>query len=176
EGARRIVLAGVVESRDERKRYEEALGVRLVVCRLRVRLPVVHERLARRHEGDEPGLRWHLGRSGELDRILDVPGPVGVTVDATERRVRDVAAAVLEAAGWRRGGRQGQTAGRRGWKSHASKREPSCLPDSRSASAVNGSVVALPCSCSAAQVRSSLKKVSSPISWRRACSVIAPRR
>lgn len=103
-GARRLVLAGVVESRDERKRYEEALGgVGLVVCRLRVRLPVVHERLARRHEGDEPGLRWHLGRSGELDRILDEAGAEDVTVDATERPVRDVAAAVLEAAGWRRG-------------------------------------------------------------------------
>jgi adenylylsulfate kinase len=51
-GGVRLVLAGVVESRSERGAYQAALGVPLAVCRLRVDLPVVRERLARRHEGD----------------------------------------------------------------------------------------------------------------------------
>lgn len=59
----------------------------LVVCRLRVEAPVLHQRLRRRHEGDEPRLRWHLERSGQLDRILDEARVEAVTVDATDDSV-----------------------------------------------------------------------------------------
>lgn len=99
-GARRLVLAGVVESRDERRRHQEAVGVDLTVCRLRVPIPVVHRRLARRHEGDEAGLRWHLDRSGALDDILVAAQVEDVVVDAEERSVTSLAAAVMEAVGW----------------------------------------------------------------------------
>ncbi|MFG1947909.1 adenylyl-sulfate kinase [Nonomuraea sp. NPDC048826] len=100
-GARRLVLAGVVESREERRRHQEAVGAELAVCRLRVPIPVVHRRLAHRHEGDEDGLRWHLDRSGTLDRILAEARVEDVVVDAGERSVTDVAEAVARAAGWR---------------------------------------------------------------------------
>ncbi|MGN9780686.1 adenylyl-sulfate kinase [Nonomuraea sp. ZG12] len=100
-GVSRLVLAGVVESRAERRRYEETLAAELTVCRLRVALPAVHRRLTRRHEGDEAGLRWHVERSGELDRILDAASVEDVVVEAADRPAVAVAAAVLDAVGWR---------------------------------------------------------------------------
>jgi len=50
-GAVRIVLAGVIETQIERERHLDALGTPLSVCRLD--LPVVRERLARRHRKRE---------------------------------------------------------------------------------------------------------------------------
>jgi len=70
-GAVRIVLAGVIETKVERDRHEDALGVPLSMCRLRVDLPLVRARLAQRHEGEGAVLQWHLARSGELDAILE---------------------------------------------------------------------------------------------------------
>ncbi|WP_249997699.1 adenylyl-sulfate kinase [Actinoplanes sp. M2I2] len=97
-GARRIVLAGVIESRTERQSYQDALGLPLSVCRLRVALPAVHARLRRRHADDPEGLSWHLHRSGELDRILDAAGVEDVVVDVTTETIPQVAASVLSAA------------------------------------------------------------------------------
>jgi adenylylsulfate kinase len=99
-GARRLVLAGVVQSRAEREEHQAAVGVPLAVCRLRVELPVVRERLTRRHELDAAGLRWHLARAGELDDILDRAGAEDVAVDATAANIPEVAQAVLGAVGW----------------------------------------------------------------------------
>ncbi|WP_336205346.1 adenylyl-sulfate kinase [Nonomuraea sp. LPB2021202275-12-8] len=100
-GAARLVLAGVIESRDERRLHEEAVGVELAVCRLRVAPAALHRRLVRRHDGDDAGLRWHLERSGELDRVLDAARVADTVVDAGDRDPAEVAAAVLAAAGWR---------------------------------------------------------------------------
>lgn len=99
-GTQRLVLAGVVESCEERRRYRDAVGVDLTVCRLRVEIPVVHRRLERRHEGQDADLRWHLERSGQLDRILDDAQVEDIVVDATEHSVTEVAATVLEKLGW----------------------------------------------------------------------------
>lgn len=99
-GANRLVLAGVVEGRRGRAEYQDIIGVPLAVCRLRVDLAVVRRRLIRRHHDEEEALRWHLNRSGELDTILDAAAVEDFTVDATDRTVPDVAAAVVEAAGW----------------------------------------------------------------------------
>ncbi|MFJ9682298.1 adenylyl-sulfate kinase [Streptomyces sp. NPDC101194] len=101
-GADRIVLAGVAETGEDRDRLREAVGADLAVCRLRVELPVVGQRLTRRHADDPEVLRWHLDRSGELDRILDHARTEDFTVDATHRTVVETAQAVIEAAGWRR--------------------------------------------------------------------------
>jgi adenylylsulfate kinase len=99
-GAVRLVLAGVVEDQEGRKGFGDAVGVDLSVCRLDVELPVVHQRLARRHKNEPEALRWHLDRSGELAGILDRSGVEDFSVDATTRSVAEVAAAVMEAAGW----------------------------------------------------------------------------
>ncbi|MFJ2744261.1 AAA family ATPase [Streptomyces sp. NPDC087440] len=99
-GAERLILAGVAESREDRTRYAEAVGVDLTVCRLRVDLPVNHRRLAHRHTDDPASLDWHLARAGELAAILDRAAVDDFTVDATTLTARDVAAEVARKAGW----------------------------------------------------------------------------
>lgn len=69
-GARHLVLSGVVEQRDEVAGYQRAIGdceitiVRLTAPELR-RL----DRVTRREMGDSRD--WHLARSVELENILD---------------------------------------------------------------------------------------------------------
>lgn len=99
-GATHLVLAGVAESHADREHFQHALGVELTVCRLRVALPTVRHRLARRHGEDAEGLRWHLGRSGELDRILDDARVEDHVVDATHASIATTAESVLRAVGW----------------------------------------------------------------------------
>ncbi len=101
-GAGRLLLAGVIESRAERARYEEALGVPLTVCRLHVALPEVRRRLTSRHVHDPQGLDWHLDRAGELAAVLDAARVEDFTVDGTEGAPRQVAARVIE--GWQAAG------------------------------------------------------------------------
>ncbi|MFJ9350947.1 AAA family ATPase [Streptomyces sp. NPDC101237] len=100
-GARRLVLAGVVEHRNERKRLADAVGVGLTVCWLRAELPVVHQRLTRRHDGEPEALRWHLDRSAQLDGILSRAAVDDFTIDTTSRSVLDAAVSVIKAANWR---------------------------------------------------------------------------
>lgn len=102
-GIRRLVLASVLETQDDRDRHQEALGVPLAVCRLKVDLPIVQARLARRHEAEEADLRWHLDRSGELDAILDEASVEDCCVDATEATLSEAATKILAAAGWGEG-------------------------------------------------------------------------
>jgi adenylylsulfate kinase-like enzyme len=99
-GVLRLVLASVVESRAERDAYQAALGVPLTVCRLRVDLSTVRQRLVRRHENDVSGLRWHLNRSGELERIFQRAGVEDVAVEASAGSIHEVAQAVMAAVGW----------------------------------------------------------------------------
>jgi adenylylsulfate kinase-like enzyme len=98
-GAERLVIAGVLEDRGERRRHEEALGVPLTVCRVRVELAETRRRLALRHADDPHGLDWHLKRAGELMEILDAAEVEDYAVDGTHAAVPQVAAEVL--AGWR---------------------------------------------------------------------------
>jgi hypothetical protein len=99
-GTVRIVLAGVIETRVERDRHEDALGVPLSVCRLRVDLPLVRARLAQRHEGEGAVLQWHLVRSGELDTILEAAAIDDFTVGATDLSLSSTAKMVLSTIGW----------------------------------------------------------------------------
>jgi adenylylsulfate kinase len=94
-GARHLVLAGVLENREERARYAEALQMPLTVCRLRADLSVVSERLRLRHATDPDGLAWHLRRSGELQQILDLARSDDFVLDATRVGVDDLAEQVL---------------------------------------------------------------------------------
>ena len=82
-GAERLVVAGVVESREERARYEEAVGCALTVCRLRASVETVRGRLVGRFaERDAEGLRWHVRRVGELERVFERAGVEDFVVDA----------------------------------------------------------------------------------------------
>lgn len=98
-GARRLILAGVIESVAERRRYADAVGGPLTVCRLHAPLPVIHERLRRRHRDEAETLRWHLHRSGELAAVLDAAALADVTVESAGP-LPATARAVLDAAGW----------------------------------------------------------------------------
>jgi adenylylsulfate kinase len=99
-GAVRIVLAGVIETRLERDRHQEALGVPLAMCRLLVDLPLVRARLVRRHEGQDAVLTWHLARSGELDAILEAAAIEDFTVGASDMSISVTAKTVLSTVGW----------------------------------------------------------------------------
>lgn len=99
-GTHRLVLAGVLEHREDRARYEDAVGVALTVCRLRLALPTVHERLERRHQDRDAARRWHLDRAGELDAVLDAAGVEDHLVDVDGLDPPAVARSVLRAIGW----------------------------------------------------------------------------
>ncbi|MFF3176640.1 AAA family ATPase [Streptomyces sp. NPDC057900] len=99
-GATRLVLAGVIEQPDERRRLAEAVGAELTVCRLRADPAVLRERLTRRHDREPEALRWHLDRCGELDAVLDRSTVNDFTVDTTKGSVTDIAASVVGQAGW----------------------------------------------------------------------------
>ncbi|MDQ3576080.1 MAG: adenylyl-sulfate kinase [Actinomycetota bacterium] len=101
-GAVRLLMAGVVETRAARDRYHDVLGVPLLICRLRVALPVVHARLVRRHADDPVGLPWHVDRSRELNGILEAAAVEDVIVEATQGDVAQVADRVIRAVGWDR--------------------------------------------------------------------------
>ena len=101
-GARRLVLAGVLEQPELRERYASAVGAPLAVVRVRVDVATIRERLRRRHVDDADALGWHLHRCGELHSVLEAAGADDAVVDATDLDRRQVAEAVLEAAGWAR--------------------------------------------------------------------------
>lgn len=99
-GAVRIVLAGVLETRAERNRYQQALEIPLSVCRLRVDLALVRTRLAQRHRGDEAALDWYLDRAGELDIILEAARIEDFTVGVGDLSITVTAGEVIRAVGW----------------------------------------------------------------------------
>ena len=99
-GARRLVMAGVCESRQDRDRLAAAVGAPLVVCRLRIPLAVMQTRLRQRHAADPAGLAWHLARAGQLDSILDAADVADVELSIDERTLPEVAARVIAAIGW----------------------------------------------------------------------------
>ena len=100
-GAERFILAGVIEERVEIARYVDALGSSgMFVCRLVATVDVLVDRLARRHEGDPEGLKWHLGRVSELAQILDAAAFDDLIVDSSAATPAELAKTVRVAAGW----------------------------------------------------------------------------
>lgn len=97
-GAQVIVAAGVLEGREDRPLYEDALGCLLTVVRLTAPREVVRARLRRRHEEDSEGLAWHLGRFDELTGILDDAAVEDVSVPIQDDPAA-TARAVLAAVG-----------------------------------------------------------------------------
>lgn len=69
-GARKLVLARVVETREELERYAEVLGnPTITLCRVTASEEVRKLRLEKRESGDS--LKWHLHRTVELEEILE---------------------------------------------------------------------------------------------------------
>lgn len=99
-GATRLIVANVMESRDDAARYEDAVPGGVVrVCRLTASAVVVADRIRARNHGW--ALDWHLARAPELHGILERARPEDAIVDnGGGRSLRDVAIDVLHAVGW----------------------------------------------------------------------------
>lgn len=97
-GARLIVVANVVETKDELERAAAALAARSMLhVRLTASPDTVLSRLTRRHD-DETALRWHAQRHPELADILDRAGFINdLRIDTTDKPVANVAQEILAA-------------------------------------------------------------------------------
>ncbi len=98
-GATTLVLAGVVEGPVGVAAVAEAVGVPLVVCRLRVPIDLVRKRLITRHEAGA-ARDWHLERSAELDEILNRELQADHVVTVGDDDASAVAHEVLTQVGW----------------------------------------------------------------------------
>ncbi|MEN2737465.1 AAA family ATPase [Microbacterium sp. X-17] len=102
-GAQLVVVAGVIESREDAERFRRAVGGRATFVRLTADAAVIERRLRARHANDPDGLAWHLARAAELTAILDSAGIEGDVVDTSADDAQAVAArmqrAVAAAAG-----------------------------------------------------------------------------
>ena len=91
-----LVLAGVLETPEDRARHAAAVGVPLMVCRLVADLDAVRRRLLGRHVDDHDGLAWHLHRAEELAGIQAAAAFEDLRVDTTTLAVGEAAACVLD--------------------------------------------------------------------------------
>ena len=100
-GAKRFIIAGVIETEAEIARYVDALSSEgMFVCRLVARSDVLESRLRFRHRNDPEGLLWHLDRVEELSNILESADIEDLVLDSSDIPARELAKAVRRAAGW----------------------------------------------------------------------------
>jgi adenylylsulfate kinase len=99
-GVRHLVLSGVLERRSDLVRYEDAVGMRVTVVRLRAEPDVLTQRLSARHAIDPRGLTWHLARAGELDNILDDAHVTDHEIYIGARGPESIAADVMSVPAW----------------------------------------------------------------------------
>ena len=99
-GASRLVLAGVVESRNDVTAVEQAIGSAISVVRLVAPGDVVDARLQRRHGYDVDGLAWSLERRGELQTILDAADVDYHVIISDGRQPAALADEILARLGW----------------------------------------------------------------------------
>lgn len=98
-GATRLVVAHVVESRDELALYRQAIpGTDITVVRLVGAPQILRHRIARREVGSSR--EWHLARSTELTAIMDVADIGDLVVNTDGRRRHSIAREILRRIGW----------------------------------------------------------------------------
>ena len=98
-GAERLVLARVVESRDELDRYRAAVpGARIVVVRLRAPIETLQARDAAREHG--LGRAWHLARAAELVAQMDRDAVEDVLIETDGQTLGEIAREALARCGW----------------------------------------------------------------------------
>lgn len=98
-GARRLIIARVVESRTDLVGFREAVpGAEITLVRLRAEVGTLHARI--RHRGPGRGMEWHLARATELAPQMDAQQIEHVLIETDGRDAVDVARDVLLRAGW----------------------------------------------------------------------------
>lgn len=98
-GAACLILARVVESRDDIAAYGDSVpGARFLVVRLRASLATLSERVRQRERGS--GLAWHLARAFELAPQMDRDQVEDFVVETDGKDLMTVAHEILDRGGW----------------------------------------------------------------------------
>ena len=99
-GAERLILADVLESREQLAQYREAVpGAAIQVVRLRATLGTLHGRVRQRETGTT--LDWYLRRTAELATQMDRDRLEDLLVETDGRPATEIAREVLTRCGWR---------------------------------------------------------------------------
>ena len=103
-GSERLIVAAVVESREGRERYHEAIpGAEVTVIRLVAPIEHIRERIAARNSiagWSEAGVSWEKDRAAELIAIMDTNDVADVIIDTTDRSPNDTAQEIAQWLGW----------------------------------------------------------------------------
>lgn len=98
-GATSLVVAAVIETRDDLDRYREAIpGAAIFVVRLRASLETLAQRVRQREQG--AGLEWHLARAPELAAIMDHNNVEDLLIETDGKTVVQIAREILAGSGW----------------------------------------------------------------------------
>lgn len=98
-GTERLVLARVIEDREELARYRRAIpGADITVVRLRAPIRTLQRRVRGREIG--LGRAWGVERAAELARIMERTRPEDILIETDGRTVRAIARDVLDRVGW----------------------------------------------------------------------------
>ncbi|MHB8625381.1 MAG: ATP-binding protein [Aggregatilineales bacterium] len=98
-GAKRLILADVLESRNDLELYRVAIpGAEITVIRLHASLQNLRERVGHRELG--LGLDWHLQRAAELAAQMDRDHVEDILVDTDGKSPAAVAQEILRQSGW----------------------------------------------------------------------------
>ncbi len=98
-GAARLVIARVIEAREELEPFRAAVpGAEIVVVRLRAPIDTLVERVNLREIGSAN--EWHVRRAAELAMLMDQQRVEDHLVETGGRSITEVAEEVLERIGW----------------------------------------------------------------------------
>lgn len=100
-GAGRLIIARVIESRDDLGGFRQALPeASITVVRLRASVTTLRSRVRRREIGG--ALEWHLARAAELADLMDARKVEDVLVEDEGRDPASIAHDILMRVGWLR--------------------------------------------------------------------------
>ena len=98
-GARRLLIARVIEARSDLDGYREAVpGADIFVVRLRATPQTLQSRVRKRGPGRE--MEWHLRRAVELAPLMDAQAVEDLLIETDSRDAIDIARDILVKVGW----------------------------------------------------------------------------